>query len=104
MEPSKTNRTESGFGWRLCVAAAAPFLAASAYLLVTRVFWVGFTVLSDWICLVVSVFSGVIFLSGLPVSPRKRVFWLLVYVPVVTTLLLVYMAWFVWSLSLKDVR
>jgi hypothetical protein len=76
-----------GFGWRLFAAALAPFVVASVYLIFSRWPSYRFTTFSDFTCLGVSVFVGALFVATLPIRLQHRVFWLLIYIPVVVAML-----------------
>lgn len=85
----------SGLAWRLAGAISAPFVVASAYLLLTRWPSYRFTASSDYAGLGVSVLAGAVFIALLPIRPAQRVIWLLLYVPLVATMLFFYTFWFI---------
>ena len=87
--------TQAGFGCRLVGAAVAPFVLASAYLVLTRWPWYRFTASSDYAALVVSLLAGAALVAMLPIRPLHRVLSLLVYVPAVGVLLFFYTFWFI---------
>jgi hypothetical protein len=82
-------------------AVVAPFLVASLYLFLTR--WPSwhFTALTDYTGLAVSILVGAGFIATLPIQMRRRIFWLLIYVPASAILVFVFgsvllFVWFGW--------
>jgi hypothetical protein len=87
--------------WQIVCAAIGPFGAVSVYLLATRWPVYRFTDVSDYAALAVSVFIGAAFVLMLPIRGFRRLWVLIVYVPLLATLLVVYTFWFV-AVVFKD--
>src|SRR6266567_1760528 len=83
------------FGWRLVGAALAPFVVVSAYLIFTR--WSSYrsTAFGDYVCLTFSVVAGAVFVVMFPIRPLHRALSLLVYIPLLATVLFLYTFWFI---------
>ena len=83
------------FGWRLFGAAIAPFVVISAYLIFTHWSSYRFAAFGDYVCLTFSVLAGAVFVVMLPIRPLHRTLSLLVYVPLLATVLFFYTFWFI---------
>ena len=81
--------------WRLVGAFAAPFVVQTAYLFLTRWPTSRFNAFSDYVGIAVSVLIGATFVVILPIHSIRRSVSLIVYVPVLATLLFFYSFWLV---------
>jgi hypothetical protein len=75
------------FLWRLVSAIVVPLSLESAYLIFTR--WPSYrvTALSDYASWAAEIIIGPIFIATLPIRLHWRILWVLVYIPVMGSVL-----------------
>jgi hypothetical protein len=76
-------------------AAVLPFLAASLYLVFTRLGLHRFTTVSDYCGLGAALFIGAVLVGTLPISVAARIRLLFAYIPLISFLLFIYSFYFI---------
>jgi hypothetical protein len=82
--------TSQDFTWRVVAAALLPIATESAYVLLSRWPSSRFTTASDFAAFALSILIGAAFIWTLPLRLSRRVFALLLYIPVVAASLFLY--------------
>jgi hypothetical protein len=82
--------TSQDFTWRVVAAILLPFVAESAYALLSRWPSSRFTTASDFVAFALAILVGAALIWTLPLRLSRRVLALLLYIPVVAASLFMY--------------